>query len=85
MSTPLLTSGLTGKLGEQANKLETLDLRSFENLGGKKMQRIKVRVLVINSDQDVKGWNPWESEASKGEDAVVLDNSMAVSPLPSDH
>lgn len=36
MSTALLTSGLTGKLGEQANKLETLDLRSFENLGGEK-------------------------------------------------
>lgn len=49
------------------------------------MQRIKVRVLAINSDQDVKGWNPWESEASKGEDAVVLDNSMVESPLPSDH
>ena len=38
------------------------------------MQCIKFQVLAINSDQDVKGWNPWESEASKGEDAVVLDN-----------
>lgn len=73
-STALLTSGLTDKLGEQDNKLETLDLRSFENPGGKKMQWIKVRVLAINSDQDINGWNPWESEASKGEDAVVLDN-----------
>ena len=38
------------------------------------MQWIKGQVLVINSDQDVKGWNPWESEESEGEDAVVLDN-----------
>ena len=38
------------------------------------MQWIKFQVLAINSDQDVKGWNPWESEASKGEDAVVFDN-----------
>lgn len=74
MSTALITSGLTEKLGEQDNKLQTLDLRSFENPGGKTMQWIKFRVLAINSDQDVKGWNPWESEASKGEDVVVLDN-----------
>lgn len=74
MSTALLTSGLTDKVGEQDNKLETLELRSFENLGGNKMQWIKVQVLVINSDQDVKGQNPWESEESEGEDAVVLDN-----------
>lgn len=74
MSTALLTSGLTDKVGEQDNKLETLELRSFENLGGNKMQWIKVQVLVINSDQDVNGQNPWESEESEGEDAVVLDN-----------
>lgn len=74
MSTALLTSGLKDKVGEQDNKLETLELRSFENLGGNKMQWIKGQVLVINSDQDVKGWNPWESEESEGEDAVVLDN-----------
>lgn len=36
MSTALLTSGLTDKLGEQDNKLQTLNLRSFENPGGKK-------------------------------------------------
>lgn len=74
MSIALLTSGLTDKVGEQDNKLETLELRSFENLGGNKMQWIKVQVLVINSDQDIKGQNPWENEESEGEDAVVLDN-----------
>lgn len=74
MSIALLTSGLTDKVGEQDNKLETLELRSFENLGGNKMQWIKVQVLVINSDQDIKGQNPWENEESEGEGAVVLDN-----------
>lgn len=74
MSIALLTSGLTDKVGEQDNKLETLELRSFENLGGNKMQWIKVQVLVINSDQDIKGQNPWENKESEGEDAVVLDN-----------
>ena len=49
LSTTLLASGLTDKVGEQNNKLETLACH-FAKLGGHKLSWIKVRVLVTKCD-----------------------------------
>ena len=83
MSTALLALGLADRVGEQDSKLEYLECH-FEKLGGSKLQWIKVQALVTKPDWDTNGWNPWESEESKGEDAVGFDNETVEKPLPSD-
>ena len=78
-STTLLASGLANKMGEQDNKLETSACR-FAKLGEYKLTRIKVWTL-LQSLWDPKRWDPWESEESKEEDVMMIDNEMDKIPL----
>ena len=85
LSTALLASGLGDKVGEQDNQSETLP-HPLAKLGGCKLPRIKVQMLVTKPDWDTQRWNPWEGEESDEEDVVVIDSEMdkvpcAIRPL----
>ena len=35
------------------------------------MPQMKIQALMIKPDQDVKRWNPWDSEEVEGKDTVT--------------
>ena len=76
--TALLASGLADKVGEEDNKLETLNA-ILQSCGGSKLTWFKIWTLVTNPDYDAKRWNPCEN---KNKEDVVMIDKWGIDNLP---